>query len=330
MKNLTASSYIGPRRAANSGKTCSLFSSCWSKPRISSHWHANSVASERAFGLASMPPDLGRQDLRLVELALRRKAPQLRVRHRRPEEVAEAAGELPVGDGPWFGAFRRLLGPVEEGRGDEDPGQRQANRRIVVQVLLAEPGVEALQLPPLMVAQRAAVGPFRELQHRVEVLRPRVDELLPQGRGAVGDRLLEVLEQVGVAILRRVFHELDVAHLDLERLLADVPELLPEPLQRPALGLVEHEPGEVLILAMVEGQGHHLIDRHDLAVAEGRGEEAAEIVERRLEASPCRAPAADQDGSSRRHPVLSRGLIDEHLDLHAPLGAVAPRRARRT
>ena len=71
---------------------------------------------------------------------------------------------------------------VEERRSDQDAGQRQAEGRIVVQVLLAEPGVEAAQLAPLRIAQRAAIGPVRELQHRVEVLRLRVDQAASAAR----------------------------------------------------------------------------------------------------------------------------------------------------
>ena len=118
-------------------------------------------------------------------------------------------------------------------------------------------------------------------------------------RSVIG--FLQGLEEVGIAVLRGVLHELDVADLDLERLLADVPELVPEPVERLPLGLVEHQPGEVLVLAMIERQGHDLVDGYDLAVAEGRGKEAAEVVERGLDPSPCRAPVANQDGSIREH-----------------------------
>ena len=96
-------------------------------------------------------------------------------------------------------------------------------------------------------------------------------------RSAIG--LRERLEQVRVAVLGGVLHELDVADLDLERLLADVLELVPEAVEPLPLGLVEHQPGEVVVLAMIEGERDDLVDGDDLAVAEGGGEDAAELVE---------------------------------------------------
>ena len=81
---------------------------------------------------------------------------------------------------------------------------------------------------------------------------------------------------------------------------------------------------------MIEGERHDLIDGHDLAVAEGRGEEAAEIVERRPRSlRRPRSRSRTRMGRSAATPRCPAELIHEHLNLDASLGTVAAVERRR-
>ena len=108
------------------------------------------------------------------------------------------------------------------------------------------------------------------------------------------------------------------------------------------LSVVEHQPRELVVLAIEQRQRDDLVDRHDLGVAKRGGKQAAEVVERRLDSFPRRAAFVDDDrrgvatfaGCStssarwRRSPSprweavrVRGGLAGDHLELHAALGA---------
>ena len=97
---------------------------------------------------------------------------ELLVGHRRPEEEAEPAGELPVGQrhdpGP---TGRRRLGPVQEGRGDQDAGQQRPGRGFVTQTASPQPGVEVAQALLFGRGQRPTPGPLGEPQRVLHVAR---------------------------------------------------------------------------------------------------------------------------------------------------------------
>ena len=172
------------------------------------------------------------------------------------------------------------------------------------------------------------------------MLRLGLDQPLAEGGGPVVDRLAEGLEDLGVAVLRGIFQELGEGVDQRQRVLADEMQLVPEPVEPGLLRLVEHEPGEVLVLAMEQRERDGLVDRHDLGVAEGGGEQACgsrrtpprsasglalPSLTRIGEAYDVRRLSDVQDPSGVRHrhlageqPGLARRLAGDHLELDAP------------
>ena len=114
----------------------------------------------------------------------------------------------------------------------------------MVQILLPKLGVKpnAARLCSSN-AQRSAIGAIGKLQQCVQMFgsvsikrfRRAAERSVIGFRSGLKSR---------IAVLRRVFHELNIADLDLHSLLADIPELVPETIKPPAFGLVEHEPRE--------------------------------------------------------------------------------------
>ena len=97
-------------------------------------------------------------------------------------------------------------------------------------------------------------------------------------------------------------------------------QLGPEPVELGGLGLVEHQPAQVVVLAVKEGQRDDLIDGHDLGVAK-RGRERPGGSRR----TPLRTAAAPPSRRERRSAARARlrladlGPAGEQLQLHAPL-----------
>ena len=108
------------------------------------------------------PPGLGGEHVRLVQIAGGGVLHQLLVRHARPEEVAQAAGECVVGErldirclarrrSPDVPSERRRIDAVTEIRRHQHAGHRVANRFLVAEMLFAQRTVEARggrRLPP--------------------------------------------------------------------------------------------------------------------------------------------------------------------------------------
>ena len=127
-----------------------------------------------------------------------------------------------------------------------------------------------------------------------------VDEQLAERRGALVDRLAQGFEQARVAVLGRELHQLLEAFHDVQGIVADVAQLLPEPVDPRLLGVVEHQPGEVLVLAVEERDRDDLVGGDHAAVADRRREDLAELVECGLDALPGAAPFVDDDGEAGR------------------------------
>ena len=108
-------------------------------------------------GIGQHAPGLPDQHFGRLQPALGGQGAQFPVRLGGPEEVAQPAGQLPVGDFS-RGLGRRLLQPIEEGGGDKDPGQGQAKGLVVGQLLTAQPAVEPVKLLHLQLGQGTAVG----------------------------------------------------------------------------------------------------------------------------------------------------------------------------
>ena len=97
----------------------------------------------------------------------------------------------------------------------------------------------------------------------------------------------------------------------------------------------------MIVFAIEQRERDDLVDRHDLGVAQGRGEQLAEVVEGRLDPLPRRAVVVDDDRRRVRHsPIVAvhwpfaivtvtslgaariRGrFARDDFELHAPLGA---------
>ena len=120
---------------------------------------------------------------------------------------------------------------IQERRRDEHAGQRQADRFLVRQFLLAKLAVEVAQAASFSaLGKRPAVGPLGELQHGVELARLAFDQALPErgGRVEIGWRSGSNLR---VGVLRGVLPELLEGIDQSERVVADEVELVPEPIE---------------------------------------------------------------------------------------------------
>ena len=141
-------------------------------------------------------PGLPDQHLGRTQPALGGQGAQLPVRLGGPEEVAQAAGEFPVGDFS-RGFRRRFFQPVQEGGGDKNPGQSQPEGHFVGEFLLAQAAVQPVEFLHFPVGQRTAVGSVgkvdqgRQLpglgidQFPAEGLRLKVEGLAQRHHGVV-------------------------------------------------------------------------------------------------------------------------------------------------
>ena len=240
------------------------------------------------------------------------------------------------------GAGRRLLQLVEEARRDEHAGERHAQRGVVRQLLRAELAVERAQFVPVRARERATPRVLGEVHDRFQLLRLGGDEFRAEDGGALLDGLAHRREGARVRVLRGELPELLEGIHELERAVADEVQLRPEPLQLGGLRVVEQQAAELVILAVVERQRHHLVHGDYLRVAQRGGEKLAELVERGLDAFARRAAVGHQNGRvrpdgplaigpgalaaellrrARREAGGARRLRREHLHLHAALRA---------
>ena len=100
--------------------------------------------------VAEHPPGLGDEDLGALEFACRGAAQQLVVGHARPEEIAQAAGQVVIAQGPDARplAFALEIDPVAEVGRHQDADEGVADRVLVAEaVLVAEGAVEVAVTP---------------------------------------------------------------------------------------------------------------------------------------------------------------------------------------
>ena len=172
--------------------------------------------------VAEHPAGLRGEHVGVAQLALDGEVAQLGVRRGRPEEIAQARGQFPIIHRSLLGAWPRLLGFIEKRRRHEHACQRETNRFVVGQLLLAQPAVKAAQFLLLRFGERTAIGAISEFQDRVEVPGLRVDEALAERSGPLEDRLAHRLENLRVGVLRRVLPELLEGVDERERVVAHV------------------------------------------------------------------------------------------------------------
>ena len=80
-----------------------------------------------------------------------------------------------------------------------------------------------------------------------------------------------------------------------EGILTDEMQFVPQAIERSTLRIIEDQSPELLVLAMEQGQRHHLISRNDLGIAQRGGEQAAEVIEGPFEPLTCGASILHQD-----------------------------------
>ena len=88
-------------------------------------------------------------------------------------------------------------------------------------------------------------------------------QFCPVGGGTVEDRLPQHLEGAGVGILCGVLPELLIRIDELQGVARDEVEFVPQLVEPSRLALGEHEAFEVVVLAVVERERHHLVNRHN-------------------------------------------------------------------
>ena len=273
--------------------------------------------------VADQPAGLGDQDVRVVEPSLCGGLAQVVVGHRGPEEIAEPAGELPVRDRAGRVPRAGPLDPVEERRRDQDSGHHEPQRVLMPELLRAEGPIQCPQFLILVLRQRPTIGPCGQAHELIELLRLRGGLHLQRGLVRGRDRLPPRLDLRRLALLRGEAEHLVEVLVDLDGILADVVQLVPEPVEPRPLGVVEHQPGEGLVGSEELDHRDDLVHRDDLAEAEPRGERAAELIERGVEPGTDPAAVPGQDRQPGPQPVERRGRALRELQLNAPLGAGA-------
>jgi hypothetical protein len=133
---------------------------------MSSQLPANSVAEVPGATVLHHPPGLARLSTSaFAQIPGRRVLHQLLVRHARPEEVTQAAGDFIVRQRPHVSgrcrANRQRVDTVAEVRRHQHARHGVANRVFVTETLIAQRTVEREEVVRLRLRQRPAVRPPR-------------------------------------------------------------------------------------------------------------------------------------------------------------------------
>ena len=243
----------------------------------------------------------------LPQLAAGGDGAQFDIRRGRPEKIAQARGELPIVHRPRLVTRPRLLGAIKKRRSHEHARECKADRFVMRKLLRSQLEIQAAQFRLLRFSERAAIRAVGELQHGVEVLRLRIHEQLLEFLGALPDRFAHRRERARVGVLRGELPELLEGIDELERIMADVVQFRPEPVDLGGLSLVEHQPAERVILTVVKRERHHLIDRHNLRVAKRGREQLSKVVEVSLDAFSRGAAVRHEDGRVGNHGPFAVG-----------------------
>src|SRR5438477_1931942 len=83
-------------------------------------------------------------------------------------------------------------------------------------------------------------------------------------------------------------------------------ELFPNRIELRFLCVLEHQPSQLVILAIKQSQRHCFIHRHNFCVTERSWKPTAELVEGRLESFFCATAFVHHDGSGKDDPLVVR------------------------
>ena len=136
----------------------------------------------------------------------RRAVTQRRVWTRRPEEITQPAGQLPVRHRLRCAPRSRVFDAVQEGRRDKHPGQHQMKRLVVREFFAAQLAIQPAQFVGFFGREGTAIGLRRKFDQALDLDRLAGQQTFAEGRHAVGDRLAIRFEQLRVAVLRGVLH----------------------------------------------------------------------------------------------------------------------------
>ena len=178
--------------------------------------------------------------------------------------------------------------------------------------------VERAQLFLLLHAQGTAVSSRGKVHDRLQMVRFRCQELLAEGLGPPADGLAHGLEQLLLATLGGESQEHVEGAVHLNRILADVVERGPEPVQLFLLPGIQKKPAEMVILAKEKTYGDDLIHRHDPGVGDDPGKDAAKIPRRHLQPLLSRTLWKHYDGKIG---IIGGGICrlgSRHIQLNRP------------
>ena len=114
---------------------------------------------------------------------------------------------------------------------------------------------------------------------------------------------------IKTAVLRMVFRGLDQRienGRQLQRILADESQFVPELIDFPLLSLVQQQSHQMLVFAVELSQCQHFIGRHDLRVTQRDRKQLAVSCHRRSELFLRRTFLSDQNGFLVRHRAMVR------------------------
>ena len=222
---------------------------------------------------------------------------QLGIRHRRPEEIAQPVGQLATRNRRDLVPRRGLFLTIEERRRGQHPCDCQTGRLFMRDLAVTQFTIQPAQALLFGISDRATPGAAGKLHHRLKVRRFGGDKPLAKSVRSVIHRAHvrgPDLDQVR-AILGRKFPDLLEGDLVLQRFTGNVKQLVPQPVEMGGLPVVQHQPPEVIVLAVKQRQGDNLVNRHNAGVTQGRWEQVVESTDRAFDAIPRGAPLANQD-----------------------------------
>ena len=117
------------------------------------------------------PPRLRFDHSRLMQVACRSVPQEFRIRHARPQEIAQSAGQIVIRK--WLNSTTlRVVDPISKPRRHQDQNYRLSDRPLMVQgILLPGLAIERKQIRAIRLRQRSSIRTSREIEQRLQMTR---------------------------------------------------------------------------------------------------------------------------------------------------------------
>ena len=162
-------------------------------------------------------------------------------------------------------------------------------------LLIAQLAIEGAQFAFLRVLKRTTISVCGKVQHSFKMLRLRIQQQFPELFGALFYGQAQRLERTGIGILRRELPKLLESVDQLQRIVAHIMQLGPESIDLGGLRFIQHQPAQMIVLAVIKRERHDFINGNDFGVAECCRKQFTKLIERSLNAFSRSAAVVDQN-----------------------------------